>query len=172
MKKAGFSFALIIIFGLLIGQVVFGGAYGDPGSEDDPIISKSYIYEVLVPELEQKFEEMLKDYEKEDEAESEEEAEERADGEGALDTFEIVELDEGDRFVAGESTEIISRTGEGEIIDSPSGGISDLTGGEDLAGGMSVPQNHHLLVPRDDGRGIEAETYMILLVRGQYEINS
>ena len=186
MKKVITALGLSVILVLLAWQVVLGGAYGEPGSEDDPLLTKSYIDEVLIPELEEKFEDMLEEYidkedmdkeeteESESDADGEEEDEEAGEDEDeedkvrGLDIFEIVELEENERLIAGESTEIITRTGEGEVMDSESGGISDLTKGIDLREGDEVPLNHHLLVPRDDGRGIDADTYMILMVRGEY----
>ncbi|UMZ75088.1 hypothetical protein [Natranaerofaba carboxydovora] len=177
MKRVITVLGLTVILVIFAWQVVLGGTYGEPGSEDDPLLTKSYIDEVLIPELEENFEEMIGEYIDREELDKEEAEEPDIDGEEgeeveegkSFDVFEIVELEEDERLIAGESAEIISRTGEGVIMDSDSGGISDLTKGVDLREGDDVPLNHHLLVPRADGRGVEADTYMILMVRGEYE---
>lgn len=163
MKKNLVIFLIFFAAILLIGQVVFGSDYGEPGSEDDPIITKSYIEEKLVPRLKEDFREILIG-----------EGELKKDGieeEKGRDVFEVEELKAGESLTAGKSAQIIVRSGEGEIIDSPSGGVSDLTEAVDLREGENAPHNHLLLVPRDDGRGIKANSYMIIMIKGDYEID-
>jgi hypothetical protein len=73
--------------------------------------------------------------------------------------------------VLGKSgTEIILRSGEATAIDNGANGVSDITAGKDLMTGQSVGQNHLLLVPKDDGRGIQATTDLFVMVRGAYSI--
>jgi hypothetical protein len=84
--------------------------------------------------------------------------------------LEIVEIRDGERIIAGSGTELILRGGEASIIGSEMGGISDVTLGKDFVSGMSVIPNHLMIVPRDDGRGVYAETYAIFMVRGSYEV--
>ncbi|MBR4941935.1 MAG: hypothetical protein IKZ19_08055, partial [Clostridia bacterium] len=70
--------------------------------------------------------------------------------------YTVVQLAAGQRVIAGESCEIILRSGTATVTLSAEslGGISDITAGVDLAAGVSVETNHLLLVPRNDGRGI------------------
>jgi Na+-translocating ferredoxin:NAD+ oxidoreductase RNF subunit RnfB len=60
--------------------------------------------------------------------------------------------------------------GEATVNASNQGGLSDTTAGGDLAQDTNVPANHLLIVPRDDGRGFEATTDVIIMVKGAYEI--
>ena len=84
--------------------------------------------------------------------------------------LEVVEVDAGQRLLGGAGTELILRAGRATIIDSDLGGLADVTQGEDLRSGVSVPSNHLLIVPRSDGRGMQATTDIIVMVRGTYTI--
>ena len=117
---------------LLLACAIAWAANGAPGSEDDPVASKSYV-------------------------------DSRA-------SFQAVELAEGQRLIGAGGTEIILRSGEATAIDNGENGVSDLTSGADLLTGAQVIANHLLLVPRDDGRGINALTAAWVMVRGDYTV--
>ncbi len=85
-------------------------------------------------------------------------------------SFEIVNVPAGSVIYGKQSSELIIRSGEGNIIASSAGGVQDLTDGVDLAGGVKAPNNNLLLVPREDGRGIMANKTMVVMVRGGYTI--
>jgi len=80
--------------------------------------------------------------------------------------LDVVELPAGARLVAEAGTELILRSGRATAIGSQLGGLSDVTGGKDLQTGQTIPQNHLLIVPRSDGRGVLATTPCIIMVRG------
>ena len=103
-----------------------------PGSEEDPLVSKSYVDARL--------------------------------------SFAPIQLLEGQRLLGGEGAEFILRSGEATAIDNGANGVSDLTAGTDLMTGQPVMLNHHLLIPRDDGRGLTAATEAWVMVRGDYAI--
>ena len=88
--------------------------------------------------------------------------------------FEVVRAVNGQRLVCGASAEVILRAGAAEVIAGENGdGLADLTSGMDLAGGDEVPKNHHLLVSRDDGRGLHIVLeggYTYILVKGDYTL--
>jgi len=84
--------------------------------------------------------------------------------------FKVVELGPGKIVTGYSGTEIILRAGQATVIDSELGGLADVTAGRDLRFGQEVPNNHLLVVPRDDGRGIHAVSPIIILVRGNYTI--
>ncbi len=88
-------------------------------------------------------------------------------------TFAVVELQYGQTVIAGESCEIILRSGTANVVlDAASlGGISDLTQGVDLSNGTAVTPNHYLLVPRNDGRGIQITSDVaFVMIKGAYTI--
>lgn len=111
---------------------------------EDPVISLSYLNEIFMPKVESKLKETA--------------------------VFTVVNIPKGKTFVAKEGCEFILRGGEATVIASKSGGISDVTDGVDLAEKTNVPPNHHLIVPRDDGRGFKAITDVIVMVKGGYEM--
>ena len=86
-------------------------------------------------------------------------------------SFSPVELMEGQRLIGGEGAEIILRSGVARVIAGGYNGVSDLTSGRDLLSGYWVYPNHLILVPRDDGRGILAETDGWVMVRGDFTIH-
>lgn len=89
------------------------------------------------------------------------------------DAFSVVQLQYGQKVIAGESCEIILRSGTANVVlDAASlGGISDLTQGVDLTNGTSVTPNHYLLVPRNDGRGIYITSDVaFIMIKGAYTI--
>ncbi|MCL1982056.1 MAG: hypothetical protein FWG53_03050 [Clostridiales bacterium] len=130
MKKKLLLAAGVVVL-LIVGAVAWAASDG-PGSESDPVVSKSYV--------------------------------------DAKTSFEPIQLEEGQKLIGVEGTEIILRSGEAFAIDNGENGVSDLTSGKDLMSGDQVAANHLLLVPRDDGRGIMALTEAWVMVRGGYEI--
>ena len=87
--------------------------------------------------------------------------------------YTVVQLAAGQRVIAGESCEIILRSGTATVTLSAEslGGISDITAGVDLAAGVSVETNHLLLVPRNDGRGILITSEVaFIMIKGAYTI--
>lgn len=113
-------------------------------SGEDPVISLSYLNEIFMPKVEKKITDTA--------------------------VFTVVSVEEDKTFVAGAGCEFILRGGEATVNASANGGLSDTTDGVDLTQDTVVPANHLLIVPRDDGRGFEAATDVIIMVKGSYEI--
>jgi hypothetical protein len=57
-----------------------------------------------------------------------------------------------------------------KAVASASGGLSDVTDGANIDGDTVVPKNHHIVVPRDDGRGLQVVTGGAIMIKGKYEI--
>ena len=123
----------------------------DPGSDGDPLISKSYIDNVLLPKIYSYIDSVVGGL-----------TPQNPQGQSA--TFEVVNVSAGQKVVAGEGTELILRMGSGTVIGSMRGGIADTTGGTE------VPSNHLLIVPLADGRGINVTSEAIFMIKGTYEI--
>jgi len=70
--------------------------------------------------------------------------------------WKVVELEAGQVLEGKASSEFILRRGRAEVVDTSGNGIPDLTAGADIFAGGRVPQNHLLVIPREDGRGIKA----------------
>ncbi len=87
-------------------------------------------------------------------------------------TFAPLALKAGEKLIGKSGTQVILRSGEATAIDNGQNGVSDLTTGTDLRTGNKVGQNHLLLIPREDGRGIAATTEVWVMVMGSYTITN
>lgn len=155
-RKKGLVASVIIIISVLLAAVAFAA---EPGSGDDPLVTKSYI-DSLISEVKSYVDEKVN-------SGGAKENEVISTGEG----FKIVRLAQGQRITFGESTELIVRMGKGAVIASEKGGIADVTAGVDLAQSETTSANHLLIVPVGDGRGFEALEDVIVMVKGSYQIN-
>ena len=117
-----------------------------PGTDEDPLISKSYLDSVVYPYI--------------DSAVASDKA-----------GVQIINLEAGESIYCTAGTELILRGGEASVIASQRGGVCDVTSGYDLADGTEIYPNHLLIVPVEDGRGAYAETDAIFMVRGSFELD-
>ena len=150
MNKRKISIALALC-------VVVGGlfvSYAQPGTESDPVITLSYIKDTVIPEIYEYIDSKISD---------------KSSPESGQ-TFVVAEVPEGKRIICDAGCELILRSGKAEIIATKKGGIADTTAGTDLPDGSEVPKNHLLIVPVDDGRGMDMETDCILMIKGGYSV--
>lgn len=84
--------------------------------------------------------------------------------------FAPLHLSAGQSLIGGEGAELILRSGEATAIASGKNGVSDITDGRDVLAGQQIDLNHHLLVPRADGRGIRVSTEAWVMIRGDYKV--
>lgn len=133
MKKIVITLLAVVLVLSTVGTVAL---FANPGDSSDPIITLSYVEEVLKKEV----------------------------------SFQVVDLKEGDVLMGEAGTELILRMGSAKIIATQKGGLADLTSGNDLPDGTAMPSNHHLVIPVDDGRGIEAQNTVIVMVKGDYTV--
>jgi hypothetical protein len=186
---------LYLIILVMLGVVVVctgmaSAALSDPGSEDDPLVTLSYVekrIEQIRFYIDQKVQELTeilnnnsgqiqtvkKDVQKllEENSNLLNRVDELEQSKGASQPkLEVVELRNGQKLICKAGTEIILRGGKAIAIGSELGGLSDVTGATDLQTGHDIPANHLLIVPRNDGRGVYVEEYAIFMIRGEYEI--
>ncbi|MBQ4159299.1 MAG: hypothetical protein IJD83_00045 [Clostridia bacterium] len=145
MKKRWIT-VISVILAFALGAVFAIAA--NPGSQEDPLISKSYIEGTLKPEIYAYIDQ-------------------KAQG-----GFEVVSVKAGKTVLGGAGTEMILRMGQACVIGSDRGGIADVTQGVDLTHNAAAPANHMLIVPMEDGRGlyISPTTDAILMIKGSYKI--
>ena len=189
MKKWGARLAAVLLAAVLaLGAVVFAAqAYS---SADDPLISLSYINDVLLPQI---VELIQKNNRGEDiggvvvttpeettvtEPPVTEPPVEYPDGTAHTNGYyAVVQVGAGETLYASvHACEVIVRAGDAAVL-SPftvkyeEQGLSDTTEGKELYNGESIPKNHTILIPRDDGRGVSVgEGGAWLMVRGDYRI--
>ena len=127
----------ILIFGTIICLLLVAGTFAaEPGTDGDPLITRSYVESVIYPNT----------------------------------RFKVVEVPAGKSVILNEGTEAILRMGTCSVIASQKGGLSDVTMGFDLADGIVVQGNHHLICPLNDGRGLKASTTCLIMIKGNYTI--
>ncbi len=153
MKK--FEFKKTAACALCTVLMCANGVSANPGSADDPLITLSYVNDVLIPQI--------KSY-----------VDTHSGLQAAISNgvYNVVNVSKGQIIVGGQSCHMIMRTGSGSAIAGVGGGIADVTGGTDLKTGTPIPLNHELIFPLDDGRGIKMETDAIVMVKGIYSVRN
>lgn len=170
---------LLMVTGLLYTST--NASSVDPGTIEDPLVTKSYVDEKLQeimnnqgnsssnnqnPNTDIDYEKIYSEVNKYIDGKLE-----GINNNSSASKFEIIELEAGQKLICGDSSEIILRAGSATIIGNETGdGISDITIGIDLAMGVVVPKNHLLIVPRDDGRGLQIVTKAYVMIKGEYSI--
>ncbi len=145
----------IITVVALLGTLIY--AFAAPGTNDDPLVSLSYITDTLIPEIHKYVDEKINGL-----------SNGSSSGDAAV--FNVVDVKAGQTVKAGKGCEMILRMGSGTIIGSASGGISDVTAGYDLADGTAMPANHLLICPLNDGRGIKVTADGKIMIKGAYTL--
>lgn len=128
--------------------------YSEPGSDNDPLISLSYLNNSI---------EQVKAY-------IDTRIANISGGTSSTNELKIVEVKKGQFLIGFSGTEIILRAGKGKAVVSELGGLSDVTAGNDIGKDVAIPSNHLLIIPRDDDRGVYVTTDAIFMVRGTYDI--
>ena len=152
---------------------VFLALAAEPGSAKDPLISLSYfdskikelkeeVLEALTKDLDEKFEKTEKEIES-----TLDELKEK--GVAAPSTFEVVNVKENESLICEAGTEIIVRSGKFTAVGGETGGVSDVTAGKDLVTGEFIANNHLLIIPKSDGRGIASKIAGAVMVKGDFE---
>lgn len=154
-----FIVALILVFAYSV--------YSEPGDFSDPLVSKSFVESKIAE---------LKSYIDSKQWSSTQPSQPTSyiptvqpNG-----NWQVVEVSAGGFLTCKEGTEVILRSGLARAVPSVTDGIvnglSDVTDGIDLGMDDDLMPNHHLIIPRDDGRGIHCVTKCFFLVKGDYEV--
>ena len=158
MNKTRVCLIVTLIAMILTATLAIGFGAGTPGSEDDPIVTKSYVDEV-VQKLKDAFADDMDDLK----------AEMKTQGSSAT-GWQVVQVPAKTTVVGATGTEMILRSGSATAVDNGKNGISDLTGGKDLRMGTKITLNHLLLIPGSDGRGIKTEGMCFVMINGGYTL--
>ncbi len=81
--------------------------------------------------------------------------------------FEVVYAESGKIIYGDSSTEIILRGGSATAVAGVNG-LCDVTSGTDIQNGQNIPYNHLIIVPVGDGRGIRISSNAYLMIKGGY----
>lgn len=127
----------VLTVGIALCLLLVAGVFAaEPGTDGDPLITRSYVESVIYPST----------------------------------RFQVVSVPAGKSVILSAGTEAILRMGNCTVIGTQKGGISDVTMGYDLADGIQVQGNHHLICPLDDGRGLRTSTECLVMIKGNYTI--
>jgi hypothetical protein len=85
--------------------------------------------------------------------------------------YTVVESKTGQKIILSGGSEAILRSGSAVAIVGTSGGLVDASIGGDIdKNGMKIPVQHLLISARTDGRGLSITSNSYLLIRGAYTI--
>lgn len=154
MKKLR-TIVVFCIVAVLLGGI---GAYAATtyGTESDPLITLSYLNDVLKPQLEQTYTQQTKDSIAAMEARIESEA-----GGG----YVSVEVKANQTLTCSAGCEFLVRSGEAYVT----AGILNVTEGKELAANDWL-MKHHLYLATGDGAAVRANSDIYLMVRGEYTV--
>lgn len=184
MKKINIVLTSAVLMSTLLVSTTEAG-YIEPGSETDPLVSKSYVDKKdediknisnlntnKIENIEKNVETIKSDIEiLRNDINNQNNSNENTTS--TSETFKAIELKKGQVLIAEESTEIIVRSGTANAIGSENGGISDITEGKDLKSGEEIKSNHLLIIPRSDGRGIEVKSNgTFIMIKGRYSTSN
>jgi hypothetical protein len=158
----------------------------EPGSTADPLVSKSYVEQLIAGLATKTYVDqavsLLNDHSYVDQAVAQKA--DRAYVDGAVQPkadktyvdgkvlFTVVNVPQGSTLLGESGTEIVLRGGKATAVVSAKGGVLDATGGTDLRQGEAITPNHSLVIPVSDGRGLIAQTDVILIVKGSYSVKA
>lgn len=168
--------AVILVCTIGVGALSALAAGGD---EDDPLVTLSYLTEVVTPELLDKVDEQV--------AANEEALTERLDkaiasyagqleesmGQGTVvesASFVVVPLNAGETLFPEAGSELLLRSGQASVTTGLSPALLNGTDGSVLEVNGTLTANHLYVVPLESA-AITASASCVLLVRGDYTIS-
>ena len=159
MKKINILLTSVVLMTTLFVGTTEAG-YIEPGSESEPLVSKTYVDKMKV-EIDNKIREI-----------SNNSGNNSGGGtQGTSEEFQVIELKKGQTLTADASAEIIVRSGTVTALGSKDGGISNITEGKDLQTGDQIKLNHLIIIPRTDGRGIQVKSDgTFIMIKGRYKL--
>ena len=173
MKKTVRIVLIVLAAALVLSVAALAvNAAASAGSEDDPLVTLSYINDVFLPYVTDLF---RKDLE-EKETNLREALEERVSalesaGLGGGGTKYVVEtLEKGQTLICQRGAELMLRIGRATVKAGSTPGLVDTATTGNLNDGEELAVNHLYMVTIND-HGIRAEETVKILVRGEYTIS-
>lgn len=158
----------VLVFLLILTVLTVGVAADEAySSQNDPLVSFSYVNDVLGPQIaEQVMERVEKEYIKISDVASLTAA-----------SLKVVTLNKNQTLTVRGVCELVVISGSTTVLVTSASnissgqGIHDLTDGKILVNGNIIPLNHYTVVPKADGRGffVTSDTATVL-IRGEYDI--
>ena len=131
---------LLLVLTSVLTVFVLSVSGAQPGTDGDPIVTKSYIDGVVTPYV------------------------------NKMSSFKVVDVPEKKSVILSAGSEVILRMGVCTVIGNSKGGLSDVTMGYDLPDATVIQGNHLVIAPLNDGRGVWTATSCKLMIKGEYTI--
>ncbi len=131
----------LLLFGLVAAGTAGGG---EPGSVEDPLVTRSYVESRISAVVKQHTDKYMQ--------------------------WQVAELAPGQQLEGKAGAELIVRTGSMAVVDPLGNGIPDVTAGVNVLAGQVAAVNHHLIIPRSDGRGLAARTKAVVMFKGEVAV--
>lgn len=156
-KKTTVIVMLAIVIAMLAGVAVY--AVANYGSASDPLVTASYLRDVVQPTMMDQYQSALNS--------AVDTAETQFSNElsSAVGSYQTVTLAAGQTLRGGVGTEVLLRSGSAVA----SSALVDSTSGSTLAAGGSLTANHLYFV-QTDGAAVRTDADATLMVRGGYSI--
>ena len=155
-NKLLFMFQAIIVAAAAVAVTVIAA---EPGSSEDPVVSKSYVDE--------RIEQLLTALES---GETIDINKTPVTSDGKV-KYVPVHVGVGQKLLGGEGTEIILRVGRSFAVVSGKEALIDVTDGKEMPDTSEIKKNHVIIVPRNDGRGVRVVEDAWFLVKGEYTVS-
>ena len=170
---------LTVIFSIILGTVLTVCAMftASAFSDNDPLITLSYLQEIFAPALKQ---EIVSEIGEKTPAVNNSDAipavpENSQDpSANTAQSYTLIQLTKGQTVMANSICEFIVRPGSHVAVISPfdTQGIADITNGTEILADCEIPINAYCLIPRGaDGRGLRVTgENAYIMIRGDYTI--
>lgn len=178
----------LVVAGLTVTGIAAAAA--NYGSKEDPLVTASYIEDVVRPEISEQIEDALDKKEQEileavedldfsgstsaavSDALIEEIAAKAAAkvSSGSAESWNVIKVPSGKTLTGKVGCQVMLRIGSASCVSSGSTGLIDVSDGSVLGPGGALKTNHLYMVTID-GRGVKASGDATLLVKGSYSIN-
>ena len=172
MKKTIRIVLITLAAALVLGfAALAAGAAASAGSEDDPLVTLSYINDVFLPYVTELFHKDLEEQEEALQGALEERvAALEALNPGGAREYVVETLEEGQTLVCQRGAELMLRIGRAGVTAENVPGLVDTATTENLNDGEELIVNHLYMVTIN-GHGVRALETVKILVRGDYTIS-
>lgn len=176
-KISKFSIMLIILLIISFSFNIAGAVAentAEPGSEQDPLVSKAYVDEKTTQYMDElsKSNAQIADLKAQLEASKtqiEELKTQIQSGSTGSPVNTVVNLEAGQQLLPGAGTEVILVSGKATAVAGKDGLLLDVTAAKTLAKGASIVLNHMMIASKDDGRGIKVSSKASAIVIGIFK---
>ncbi|MEX2459790.1 MAG: hypothetical protein WD469_00585 [Paenibacillaceae bacterium] len=151
------------------------GVTTQPGSVDDPMVTKSYVDEQVKLQVAAQINSQVAAEVAAQIGKFKRDLPTQGGSSGSGAALTVVQLAAGQTLMAGAGSELIVRTGFVTAVSTDGNGIPDVTAGKDIAVKSAIARNHLLIFPTDK-RGIKPDPKktepIFVMVRGSYKLIS